>query len=136
MEFNINQLKDTDYEDVLIGWWNDWGWKAPKKEFLPENGTGGIMICDGDTPICAGFLYITNSSVAWVDWIISSKTYRKKPQRQQAIELLIDTLTNIARNSGNKYTYALIKNKNLIDTYKNVGYVQGDSYTSEMIKTL
>ena len=136
MEFNINQLKDTDYEDVLLGWWSDWGWKAPDKDFLPENGKGGIMICDGDTPICAGFLYMTNSSVAWVDWIISSKTYRKKPHRKKALELLIDTLTNIARNSGNKYTYALIKNKSLIDTYKNIGYVQGDSYTSEMIKAL
>ncbi len=136
MALDVRTLVESDYDNVLTKWWDDWGWEAPQKDFLPDNGTGGVMVLDGEEPICAGFIYVTNSSVAWVDWIVSSKTYRKKPQRQQAIGLLIETLTNICKSSGYKYSYALIKHKGLIETYEQLGYIKGDSYTSEMIKVL
>jgi hypothetical protein len=49
---------------------------------------------------------------------------------------LITTLTNICKDTGNKYCYALIKNKSLIKTYETLGYTSADSYTQEMIKAL
>ena len=79
---------------------------------------------------------MTNSKVAWVDWIISNKKYIDKPKRKSSLILLIDTLTNAAKNAGNKFTYALIKHDGLIKTYEKLGYTQGDSYTKEMIKLL
>jgi hypothetical protein len=94
------------------------------------------MVLDGDVPICAGFLYTTNSDVAWVDWIISNKQYRKKPQRENAIGLLIETLTGTCKRLNFKYSYALIKHRGLIETYKKLGYIEADSYTQEMIKVL
>ena len=136
MIFNVRVLNEEDYDTILLDWWKSWDWDAPQKDFLPDNGKGGIMILDGDTPICAGFMYVTNSSVSWIDWIISSKTYRKSPQRADAISLLIDTLTNLAKKNGSKYCYALLKHKGLIETYKKLGYISGDSYTQEMIKKI
>tara|TARA_R100000935_G_scaffold58891_1_gene99133 strand:+ start:3315 stop:3725 length:411 start_codon:yes stop_codon:yes gene_type:complete len=136
MKFNIKQITDDNYDNILLGWWQDWGWDAPLKDFLPENGTGGIIIFDDDIPICAGYIYNTNSKVAWIDWIISSKTYRKKPQRKEAMGLLIERLTEAAKSTGAKYAYALIKSNSLIETYEKQGYAQGDSYNKEMIKLL
>ena len=104
MALDVRTLVESDYDNILTKWWDDWGWESPQKDFLPDNGTGGVMVLDGEEPICAGFIYVTNSSVAWVDWIVSSKTYRKKPQRQQAIGLLIETLTNICKSSCLLYT--------------------------------
>ena len=136
MDLDIRTLNSNDYDDILLKWWKDWGWDAPLKDFLPDNGTGGLIVYDGDTPICAGFVYVTNSSAAWVDWIVSSKTYRKKPTRKQALSLLIETLTEVCKQSGAKYSYALIKHKALMDVYEDVGYIKGQSYTEEMIKIL
>ena len=136
MELIIRELNETDYDDILVGWWKDWGWSAPDKDFLPNDGKGGIMIMDGDIPVCAGFMYITNSKVGWVDWIISNKNYTKKPQRKDAIKLLVSALTVICENSGCKYSYALIKNESLIEMYQELGYIKADSYTVEMIKKL
>lgn len=93
------------------------------------------MVMDGDVPVCAGFAYTTNSAVAWVDWVISDPTYRKKPERKQAIELLVYTLTKICTDSGQKYTYTIIKHKGLMKAYEKFGYVQGDTNITEMIKT-
>lgn len=136
MELFIRELNETDYDEILVGWWKQWEWTAPQKDFLPNDGKGGIIVYDDETPICAGFMYITNSKVAWVDWIISNKEYTKKPQRKDAIKLLVSALTDICKNTGSKYSYALIKNRNLIEMYESLGYIKGDSYTGEMIKIL
>jgi len=136
MELYIRELNETDYDEILVGWWEQWGWMPPQRDFLPNNGTGGVIVYDNETPICAGFMYITNSKAAWVDWIISNKEYTKKPQRKDAIKLLVSALTNICKETGNKYIYALIKNESLINTYQEIGYVKGSTYTTEMIKKL
>ena len=136
MELYIRELNESDYDNILVAWWKQWGWEPPQRDFLPDNGKGGIIVYDQDTPICAGFMYITNSKVAWVDWIISNKEYTKKPHRKDAIKLLVSTLTEICKNTGSKYVYALIKSRHLIETYEQLGYIKGDRYTSEMIKLL
>ena len=136
MEFNIRPLGETDYEDILVGWWKDWKWTPPLKDFLPSDGKGGVMVLDNDIPVCAGFVYMTNSKVAWVDWIISNKKYTNKSGRKASLILLIEALTNVAKSAGNKFTYALIKHDGLIKTYEELGYIKGDSYHKEMIKVL
>lgn len=133
---NIRHLNETDYDNILVGWWREWGWDAPSKDFLPCNGMGGAIVFDGETPICAGYLYTTNSRASWIDWIISSKTYTDRERRKFAINLLIEQLTVLSKDLGNKYAYALIKHQNLIKTYEAQGYVKGDAYQSEMIKIL
>ena len=136
MKLNSRPLKESDYEQILVGWWKDWKWEPPLKDFLPDDGKSGIIIYDNNTPVCAGFIYMTNSKVAWVDWIISNKQYTNKEGRKSALSLLIDTLTYIAQVSGSKFAYALIKHDGLIKTYESLGYIQGDSYNKEMIKVL
>jgi RimJ/RimL family protein N-acetyltransferase len=136
MALKIRELNDSDYEDILMGWWKDWGWQPPQKDFLPDDGKGGIIVYDEDVPICAGYMYLTNSRVGWVDWIISNRNYTNKELRKDAISLLVSRLTDICGLIGCKYIYALIKNESLINTYESLGYIKGDSYTSEMIKVL
>lgn len=136
MELYIRELNENDYDDILVGWWKQWKWEPPQRDFLPNDGKGGIIVYDNETPVCAGFMYLTNSKVAWVDWIISNKEYTKKPQRKDAIKLLVSSLTDICKKTGSKYSYALIKSQSLIGIYEEFGYLKGDSYTAEMIKAL
>ncbi len=132
----VRNLTELDYSKHLVQWWEDWNWVAPVKEFLPDSGKGGVMVLDNDIPVCAGFIYMTNSKVAWVDWIISNKNYKVKPNRKMAIKLLIKTLTQMCRDLGFTFSYALIKNNSLMDTYKDLGYSEADQYNKEMIKKL
>ena len=134
MKLNIIKLKPTDYEDILCQWWKDWRWDPPSRDFLPENGTGGYIVYDNDRPICAGFMYLTNSKAAWCDWIISDLRYKDRQKRAEALELLIETITNEAKKLEYKFVYALIKNKPLVNIYKRNGYKEGTTYTHEMIK--
>lgn len=133
---SVRPLIESDYDEILVRWWRDWGWEPPVRDFLPDNGIGGLIVYHLDRPVCAGFMYMTNSKVSWVDWIISDKRFTDREVRKEAIKTLIEYLTDISKNVGNKYAYALIKHENLIKTYEGLGYIKGDSYTGEMIKVL
>jgi RimJ/RimL family protein N-acetyltransferase len=136
MELTIQRLTESDYDNILVGWWSDWKWTAPQQDFLPDNGTGGFIVYDGEIPVCAGFVYVTNSSVAWVEWVISNRNYTDREGRKLALRLLIQSLTNISINSGSKYIYTLIKNQSLMKVYEEIGYIKGDSSATEMIKKI
>lgn len=136
MKLNVRKLTPSDYDDILLGWWKDWEWEAPLKSILPNNGEGGLIVYDDDVPVCAGFVYQTNSKLAWVEWVISNKKYRTKPNRKVAIELLVRSLTMVASGAGYEFCYALTNSSALSETYKNIGYIEGDSYSKEMIKRL
>jgi len=136
MEFNVRKLNATDYDDVLVGWWKDWKWTPPTRDFLPENGEGGFMVLDNKVPVCAGFIYITNSKVAWCEFIVSNINYTDKDKKKKALTLLIETIDTLCAELDMKYMYALLKNKSLIDLYSELGYKQGDTNAIEMIKIL
>ena len=87
MELKILPLKPSDYDEILVQWWKDWRWTPPTKDFLPEDGKGGYIVYDEDVPVCAGFMYVTNSKVVWCDWIISNIKYKDRDKRQQALKM-------------------------------------------------
>lgn len=134
MDLTIRPLTPNDYDDILVGWWKEWKWTPPQRDFLPGDADSGFMVYDGDVPVCAGFLYVTNSKVAWVDWVISNFKYKDRDGRRNSLILLIDTLGTMASYEDYKYTYALIKSPALMELYEELGYIKGDSYTTEMIK--
>tara|TARA_Y100001973_G_C5181206_1_gene325024 strand:- start:503 stop:913 length:411 start_codon:yes stop_codon:yes gene_type:complete len=136
MKLNIIPLQQGDYENILCKWWKDWRWTPPSKDFLPDNGEGGWIVYDNDMPVCAGFMYLTNSKAVWCDWIISNFEYKDRQKRKEALELLVHTISLTAEDLGKKYIYALIKNKPLVNVYKKVGFIEGDAYTQELIKKL
>lgn len=135
MEFQVRLLREGDYENTLVKWWTDWKWAAPSKDFLPEDGIGGLMVSKGDNDICAGFIYFTNSKAAWCEFVISNKEYKEK-DRGDAIKVLLESLSAISKERGVKYVYSSLKSNSLIEKYKECGYIQGDTGCTELIKIL
>tara|TARA_R110000744_G_scaffold83041_1_gene163118 strand:- start:10723 stop:11124 length:402 start_codon:yes stop_codon:yes gene_type:complete len=133
MTLNIKPLSDNDYDDILCKWWKDWKWIAPVKDFLPEM---GYMVYYNDEPICAGYMYVTNSNVVLLEWIISNFEFKDRKIRKEAILMLVQTITSLAASLGKKYVYSLLKSKSLIDLYEDLGYMKGGKNGTEMIKKL
>jgi len=85
MKLYVRPLIAEDYDKTLRQWWFDWRWTPPSRDFLPENGNGGFIVYDGETPVCAGFMYETNSKAVWCDWIISNIKYKDRNNRKEAL---------------------------------------------------
>ena len=135
MELNIRRLKETDW-DTLVSWWSTWPeWENPPQSFLPDNGKGGFMVEKNNTPIVAGFLYLTNSKGVLLEWIVSNPEYRDK-DRKQAIELLINGAENVSKKLGYKYMFTIGRNKHLIDIHKKLNWKVDKKPSYEIIKNI
>lgn len=134
MEFSVRYLNESDY-DVLCQWWKAFRWTAPPRDFLPENGTGGMMVHKDGVNIVAGFIYFTNSAIAWSEFIISNFDYKDK-DRKEAIKILIYELNELAKRKGSKYIYTVVKNQNLKKIYQEMGYANGSVKVDEMVLVL
>lgn len=133
MSFTCRLLKEGDYENTLVKWWKDFRWTPPPKDMLPQDGLCGVIVSKGDIDVCAGFIFLTNSKVAHVEYIISNFEYKNK-DRKEAIRLLIEALSVIAKDKGCKYIFTSLKNDSLIKSYESCGYMKGSTGCTEMIK--
>lgn len=130
------QLEDEDYE-TLKKWWKFWRFPVPAKNFLPEDGKCGIMIEDSEgTQYAAGFLYLTNSDAAWMEYIVSNPEIKDRKLRKQALEGLINQLSYMAKDNDAQWIFTSVKHKGLIERYLECGFMEGSTGTTEMIKIL
>ena len=134
-ELIARDLKESDWE-TLLKWWDSWpDWTAPSKDFLPDNGTGGIMIEKNNKPIVAGFIYETNSASVLLEWIVSDPEYRDN-DRREAVELLITEAEKSTKALGYNYMFTIGRNKRLIETHKKLGWFVDDKPSYEITKKL
>lgn len=138
MELIVSRVTLKDYEK-FCKWWKFWRFPAPSLEFLPNNGLGGLKISIKTKEaelidVCAGYLYETNSKVAWLEFIVSSPEVKDKHIRNEAIINLIRYLTVDAKMKGYKFVFSSLKNENLINKYKEVGYSESKGHIEMVIK--
>ena len=134
MELKIRALQESDWE-TMCSWWKWWKWPNMTKDLLPMNGCGGLMVYKGEIPIAIGFLYLSNSKVAWLDWIVSNPEYRES-DRKESIELLIKSLEEVAVIQGFSIVISITRNKGLIETHKKLGYSVDETPSYELSKKI
>lgn len=132
----VRKIKHEDYDNILVKWWRQWRWVPPVRDILPEDATAGFIVYDEDIPVVAGFLYDTNSKIAWVEWVISNFEYKDRDKRKEAISMLLTYLEALAKAKGKKVAYSLLKNKGLISAYQEQGYQISEKGYTEMIKVI
>lgn len=130
-KYEVRFMEEDDY-DKMLPWFKWWRFPAPLKEMLPYNGLGGLMVCKDGMNICGGFLYKTNSKIAWVEYIVSNPEYKSK-DRTDAIKYLIHSLKKLAISYGYRVLFTSVKNESLINHLKDEGFIVGSSGTSEMV---
>lgn len=131
MKLQIRKLIETDWK-FLPSWWEEYGQPVPQRDFLPDNGLGGFMVCKGTDPIAAMFLYTTNSKTAIPAIVISDKYY-KDNDRSDALQLLVDFTTDFAEDLGYKYSFAWAKPGILLEKYKQTGFTVDETPSYELI---
>jgi hypothetical protein len=131
MKLQVRKLIETDW-DFLPSWWEVYNQQPPQRDFLPENGLGGFMVCKENDAIAAMFLYTTNSRTAIPAIVISDKDY-KDNDRSDALQLLVDFTTSFAEDMGYKYSFAWAKPGMLLDKYKESGFTVDTTPSFELI---
>ena len=131
MELNVRNLRDEDYT-TISKWWKQWQWPVIPKDNLPPT---GLIVEKNGVSIVSCYIYITNSTGALLEWVVSNPDYRDK-DRQQAIELLITTAEDLLKKQGVTYIFSIGRNKHLINTHKKLGWYIEQKPSYEMTKAI
>jgi hypothetical protein len=110
------------YYPIICDWWKEWNWPQVNPRCLPDD---GIIIDEDGENICAGWLWLTNSSLGAIGYFISAKKKFTKGLRDKAIEFLIENLERLAQFRGCKELTAAVRHPNLINNLVKAGYGEG-----------
>ena len=133
-KLNFRKLVEGDYE-TICKWWKWWRWPIPPKDFLPNDGKSGFIVEKNNIPIVSGFLFITNSKGAKLEWIVSNPKYRED-DRKDAIELLIVEAEKMSKDLGFEHMFSIGRNKQLMETHKKLGWHVDKKPSHELVKIL
>ncbi len=146
----VRKLLESDWE-FLPKWWDKydqepWIHTENFRDIMPgafligeydtkRAGLGGFMVCKDDHPIAAMWLGLTNSHCALPTAAISDPEYRDK-DRKKAIQLLVNFVTDFAKDLGFKYSFGWAQKGYMLDYYLKAGYNKFDNPSYELIKKL
>ena len=125
------KIKESDWE-IIPTWYKQYDQEVPQREFYPENGLGGFVVCDEKEPIAIMWLWLTNSKTAIPAVVISDKSYRG-PDRSDALQLLVDFTTDFAEKMGCKFAFAWAKPGVLLEKYVKSGYKKDEVPSHELL---
>lgn len=142
MELKVRHLIESDW-DLVPKWWEAYGAEGFPRDMLPgaydlkggeekRDGLGGFMVCNGNHPIAAMWLWITNSKTAIPAVVVSDQDY-KDSDRDEALQLLVDFTTDFAKEMGYKYAFAWAKEGLLLEKYKKAKYYVDETPSYELI---
>lgn len=129
-KFKWRYVSKADYDSVLVGWWNAWGFPVPVVECLPER---GIIVSDGEGDLYGGFLYLTDGGIGWMEWVVSDKDAAVERKRG-ALEFLTDVLTGMAKDEGMLMVFTSTVLPGFANGLKKCGFRDGDRGVYQFIK--
>lgn len=68
-----------------------------------------------------------------MEYIVSSHKVKDKKTRQEAIQFLIYSLQEMAKQKGVQVLFSSLRNPHLIKHYEECGFTKGSKNTTEMI---
>lgn len=104
---------DKDYL-TICSWYRSYDKQPPYKTALSKT---GYIVED----ICVGFLYKTDSNIAFIEGYISNPKSDKNI-KHKALDLITENLIMDAKDNGFKTIISMSNNKHVINMMKNFNY--------------
>lgn len=99
------------FHPVIAKWWLAHNFPVIPSDALPK--TGFIAVNEKKEMVCAAWLYSTDSTLAWMEWYISNPLAAKS-EISEGLDLVIDKLTEVAREAGFTTIFTSMKHAGLI----------------------
>jgi hypothetical protein len=117
------QVFTKEFYPIVKKWWENhpnWGLAIPLNS-LSKN---GIIVFIGEKPICAGWLYSTDSDLRLLEWVITNPE-SEKDERDVALDLLFESL--LSKTNAADTIIGFSESESLKKRYLKHGFNLGDS---------
>ena len=102
-------------------WWKLHGSFAPKPQHLSSTG----IIIEADNPLCAGWLYNTDSKICVFEFVVSNPNVNKD-LRDAALTLLIEEIKQLACLREYELIYSSVKGLKYVSRLQAAGFIVAD----------
>jgi hypothetical protein len=127
-EFNV----EADYP-MLAAWWKAHGWPALPAAILPKL---GIVVEHCGAPVCAGFLYMDNSTgVSFLEWLTTPPDAPVKLV-PTGIRVLCDFMEERARAMNYGIMLTTCRQPALARIYEKNGFAKTDEAVIHLVKVI
>ena len=117
----IRPVRVEDYP-TLIKWWEHYkDIEVPDSGLLPNKGLGGFVVEKEGKIIAAAYVYLTNSDIGYVDYLISDPDYMNRDRYEMIIDL-IQTCSEVALEEGCRMVWAMTTYKGVVSRCQELGY--------------
>ena len=123
----IRKFQKEDHP-MVCSWWKAHSWPLIPIEMLP---TTGVIVDD----VAAGFLYKTDSKIAWIEFIVTDPV-SDKAHRSEALDKLISSLSEEAKSDGYALIFTSVEHPKLLARNQEHGFAVTDTNMTNMIKRL
>lgn len=119
--YTIRNVTVEDYT-TLIKWWESYeDVEVPDSGLLPNNGLGGFVVEKEGKIRAAAYLYLTNSDIGYVDFLISDPNYKNRDRYEMIIDL-INVCSEVAIEEGCRVVWAMTTYDGVVKRCKDLGY--------------
>lgn len=119
---------ETDYV-TCTSWWRKHSWPAVPLDLLPKT---GLMVEDNGVKLAAGWLYLTDSRFAVLEWVVGNPE-ASKYDRSTALDLLLISLKDAAKEAKVTTIFTSTEHQGLIDRYRGHGFIETDQKMTNLI---
>jgi|TARA_B110000211_G_scaffold39038_2_gene39950 hypothetical protein len=128
-KITIRPIIVEDYKK-LTKWWEHYdGIQVPSSDLLPNGGLGGFAAEKDGRLIAAAYIYLTNSAMGYVDFLISDPDYKGR-DRFEIITQLIERCSEYGVEQGCRIVWAMTTYKGVVSRCEKLGHtVLEEDYT-------
>lgn len=119
---------EKHYETICI-WWGSYDWPNVPLSHLPP--TGLVVEADG-SPVCAGFIYFTQSAFCLFEWIVADKA-AEKATRTEALDKLIIGAKDLCKVNGVSSIFTSVRNVGFVWRLEKHGFKVTDKGMTNLI---
>jgi len=126
----IREYQDKDYRE-LESWWISRGVTGASEDMLPS----GLVYEKEGKPIAMVFLYVTDSRVAFVEWL-TTRPNLSIAEAREAGDALESALEVLAKDKGCIYILGWVREGMMVKEAIRNGYALGDSQVTHIFKEI
>lgn len=121
---------EEDFKE-FTKWWEFWRWKdRVDPQVFPD--IGFVIEKDG-LNLCAGWLYVTNSLVAFLGFIVANP-YAPRKDVDEGLDFLIECLSQRALKEGKRLVMTTVNSPSLAKRLGKLGYVESGANLKQFIR--
>lgn len=124
----LRPLQLSDDYGAISEWWTAQKWPVIPREMLP--GTGAIV-----PGRAAGFLYKTDSQIAWLEFVVANPA-SDKMERRAALDAVIQSLLATAQSMGFRAVFTSCQHPGLTARYQEHGFQVTDTGMTNLIRRI